>query len=1407
MRKTLLLLFALTTFNESISQSDTSFWFAAPDLLSTYGEKPIYLRIASAGSRAEVKISIPANTGFTTLTEILNPGQIKVIDLSNFLDQLENTAVNTVGKKGLYISASTPITCYYDIANQLNGDLFVLKGNSALGNKFTVPFQRWLNASPDWTGSSDFIIVATENNTKVEITPKNDLVGYPKNTAFSINLNKGETYLCRGSSNSAINNPGGTIVKSDKPIAITVKEETLEYPPLICADAAGDQLIPDRLAGDEFIVVKGFFANGTNPDYYFVYATEDGTEVFINGASVGKIDAGEFYKGSLIDKSVTIKSSKVTHLLHVTGFGCEISMAVIPSIKCTGTNNVKFSKPARSTDRFYLMVIAPKGIINDFKLNGENTLIEGYLFEPVQGNSEWMFTRIPIHQTNIQADNVVTVDNNKGKFHTAIITGSTFETSGYGFFTDFGSNNLTLNNPTDPSEVLGNKKIICYKSNVTIAGTNADATKFNWTGPNGFSVDGKEISLLNFNTNQVGTYTLTSSSPGCKEVSKSIILEIDKPEVDFSLQTKGCAEEEMSFNTTTTNGIKWNWDFGNGNTLETANPELKGIIIGKSGNVDISVISSSALGCKSDPKIKSIFLSSKPVAAFTTSTATCINNDIVFTDGSTISNGTLLKWKWNLDDGNGFKEFTSNTSQSSKYGQLGKKDVRLVVESSTGCISDTFRINNGLIIYPKPRAGFIVPEVCLDDANAQFKDTSSISDGFTDFTYLWNFNAGQNPVSPGPTFSVANTKEKEPAIKYNKESDYKVTLIVNARGCLDSVTSTIRVNGVNPTPAFDFLNPDGLCSDDSVRIENKSSVPVFGDITKLEIFWDENDLSKKTVDEQPFPGKKYAFKYAEFNAPATKKYTIRLKVYSGNSAICSNSISKEAEIKAKPKLIFEPLAGICVNAASALITQAKNQPAIPGTFSFKGNGISTTGIFDPKIAGVGTHTITFVYATPNGVCKDSISNNVTVLPLPLASFDVSETACIKNSLTIKNNSTAATGSSIVKWIWNPNDGTGVQEKTNGASLLHTYTVANTYSPSLTVVSSQGCSSVPFSKPVSVKSLPVPGFKLPKVCLPDAKALFENQTTITDATPLTYKWDFGDPLNPQMSLVKDGIHTYRVLGAYNVKLIAVSVFGCSDSVIQRFSEIYPQPKAGFNSNDSACLGTPLAFEDTSKPINGVLSEWYWDLGDKTLTDKTKFTHQYTASGKYRVSLHAKTSFGCMSDTAYKNIEIFDFPEISAGSDLNVLDDGQKTIQSSAKGNNLKYRWSPSMFLNDTTLLSPIVVKPQQDMIYTFTVVGKGGCTSTDQVSIKVLKLPTPPNTFTPNGDGINDSWEIPYLDQYTSSILEIYTTTGQLIHRSVGYPKQWDGTSLGKPLPSGTYYYVIDPKNNRKKISGYVTIIR
>lgn len=83
----------------------------------------------------------------------------------------------------------------------------------------------------------------------------------------------------------------------------------------------------------------------------------------------------------------------------------------------------------------------------------------------------------------------------------------------------------------------------------------------------------------------------------------------------------------------------------------------------------------------------------------------------------------------------------------------------------------------------------------------------------------------------------------------------------------------------------------------------------------------------------------------------------------------------------------------------------------------------------------------------------------------------------------------------------------------------------------------------------------------------------------------------------------------------------------------------------------------------------------------------------------------------------------------------------------------------------------------------------------------------PNTFTPNGDGINDTWDIKNLNLYAGCTVEVLNRYGQKVFYTKGYPTPWDGTLNGKQLPVGTYYYIIKIKSNAKVMAGLINIIR
>jgi gliding motility-associated-like protein len=93
------------------------------------------------------------------------------------------------------------------------------------------------------------------------------------------------------------------------------------------------------------------------------------------------------------------------------------------------------------------------------------------------------------------------------------------------------------------------------------------------------------------------------------------------------------------------------------------------------------------------------------------------------------------------------------------------------------------------------------------------------------------------------------------------------------------------------------------------------------------------------------------------------------------------------------------------------------------------------------------------------------------------------------------------------------------------------------------------------------------------------------------------------------------------------------------------------------------------------------------------------------------------------------------------------------------------------------------------------------------NIVPLPLPVIPNTFTPNGDGVNDTWNIANLPFYPNCLLSVYNRYGAMLFQSKGYGKAWDGTYKGASLPVATYYYIIDLGDGSAKLNGSILIIR
>lgn len=201
----------------------------------------------------------------------------------------------------------------------------------------------------------------------------------------------------------------------------------------------------------------------------------------------------------------------------------------------------------------------------------------------------------------------------------------------------------------------------------------------------------------------------------------------------------------------------------------------------------------------------------------------------------------------------------------------------------------------------------------------------------------------------------------------------------------------------------------------------------------------------------------------------------------------------------------------------------------------------------------------------------------------------------------------------------------------------------------------------------------------------------------------------------------------------------------------------------------------------------------------------FSPKLAGPGKHTITCVFSADNGC-SDSFSSDITVYATPTVDVGPDQTILAGGSVPLTAKATGDNLIYRWSPATGLSRSDIADP-VASPGIDTRYVLFVTSGNGCVAADEIFVKVLQLPEVPTAFTPNGDGVNDVWNIKYLDSYEKATVEVFNRFGQRIFYSLGYPIPWDGRFNGQDLPLATYYYIINPGNGRKVIAGSLTLIR
>ena len=173
---------------------------------------------------------------------------------------------------------------------------------------------------------------------------------------------------------------------------------------------------------------------------FFITATENNTRVYMEGNNdpIATLNAGEFREFLIISPAMHILSDKRIYVVHVTGFGCEMGMTVLPPVNCTGSRQIGFT---RSSPEFFGMnILVRKEGVPHFTLNGSSALIPPSAFLPVPGTDDkWYSAQLAFESTDVPVNQSSLIRNEHHSFQAGIVNGNARTSARYGFFSSFST--------------------------------------------------------------------------------------------------------------------------------------------------------------------------------------------------------------------------------------------------------------------------------------------------------------------------------------------------------------------------------------------------------------------------------------------------------------------------------------------------------------------------------------------------------------------------------------------------------------------------------------------------------------------------------------------------------------------------------------------------------------------------------------------------------------------------------------------------------------------------------------------------------------------------------------------------------------------------------------------------------
>ena len=591
--------------------------------------------------------------------------------------------------------------------------------------------------------------------------------------------------------------------------------------------------------------------------------------------------------------------------------------------------------------------------------------------------------------------------------------------------------------------------------------------------------------------------------------------------------------------------------------------------------------------------------------------------------------------------------------------------------------------------------------------------------------------------------------------------------VTTPSGCTASVNINISFN---PPPPAVTITPDSNPVCQGTTLTLTADPPGMASYS-----WVGPNGFKSTVQNPQIPN---------ISAAGAGKYTLTVKTPNG----CSSSATMTlAIVKASFNGTYGPF---CANDPSVTLS------ATPGGGTFSGTGVAGNR-FDPAVAGVGSHIISYI--APIGSCPVApITIDVVSSTPVVVTNNTSLTSCNGTADLTLPEVTTGSVPGLVFTYWA--DSGATQRIANPKAVtLGTYYIKG-------ATSSGNCYDV---KPVTVN----PSDALQAIFVSVSPACSGSATgsidvVVTKGTaPYTYQWD----TNPVQTTSKI---TDLPAGVYTVTITDSTL--CSITLTETLRD-HPGVKIHFAHKDIQCLsdanGTARVDSITfgGKPSILNLFTYKWNTTpEQTTREATRLSYGY-----HTVTMTDAKGCGIKDSVL---IDVLDTipPTIDCRKDtITIVVQSNSTDPLGSSPNTVIVELGKPVVWDNCGVASLTNDAPEKYRVgltrVIWTVTDFVGLTDTCSQIVYVKAIPTVPNLFTPNGDGINDYFEIDGLKDFPKSKLYVYTRSGQLVFSSEDYKNEWDGRfqtskwSHNQFVAPGVYYYILNLGTINRKIQGFVYI--